>query len=162
TWHFPAQERTSPRVLARVNGLRTALGLEPLDTLPPACEPREGLAWDAEGNRWTAPWYESARAAMTESLAAQELDVSYDESVEGRVYPVFRRQIFLRKDAGFKLDRAHVWAWDFGIDDFTACVMGQHKGGLGEVYDTYEKNGVSVEHYCTLFAWLTGQFHAAV
>lgn len=162
TWHLPRAEID----LEPVNLLRRSIALAVLREPPAECQLEDGLHWDTENRRWSAPWFVHARASMTQSLAAQELEVSYEEAVEGRVYSIFRRRVFLTARSTFKPWESQLWAWDFGIDDFLSIVCGQHKGygghAWGEVYDRFEDNNLPVEHYCRWYAWVTGQYHGQV
>jgi hypothetical protein len=169
SYHLRGPERAAIQ-LGLLNAERAEMQLEQLEAPPAECPQTDGLHYDVENNRWSGPWYVNARMSMTDSLAAQELDVSYEESVEGRVYPIFRRRVFLAKagpdDVRYRRDWHQVWSWDFGIDDFTDVGCGQHKGyGQGaraEVYDHFGDNQKSYEYFCLLYGWLTGQFHKEI
>lgn len=91
-------------------------------------------------------WYASECARRTPEEIAQELDISYDKSVSGRVYPEWDEV----KSGAFPY--VHGWplfvAWDFGINDETALVWWQRNPvGLWRVVDCYSNRDVTLDFY---------------
>jgi hypothetical protein len=70
-------------------------------------------------------WYEAERRKLAlPHVIAQELDISYEGSLEGRIYPEFAVDTHVA-DIGFDY-RLTVWTgWDFGIADPTSVVWCQ-------------------------------------
>lgn len=127
-----------------------------------------------------SPWYEEQCADLTPEGVASELDIGYEKSRRGRVYDAFDstfdtfdhttlidpktgvavgekksweslldyRQRYLR--AALKPNRTTFTAWDFGVGDPTAILLGQiDDEDTMEVrwIDEYEANGLSWDHY---------------
>lgn len=100
-------------------------------------------------------WYEQECARRTPEQVAQELDISYERSVAGRVYPEWDRV-----PAG---DYPYVpgWplfvSWDFGLDDATALIWWQKNpsNALYRAIDYHESSGRAITAY---LPFLTGQF----
>lgn len=94
-----------------------------------------------------AQWYEFEKGRRTEEEVAQELDISYNKSQEGRVYQEWDEQnveegIF-EYDEGLPL----YVGWDFGNTDDTAIIWVQpSKEGL-RIVDTYRNSGKTIDFY---------------
>ncbi len=107
-----------------------------------------------EGPEFTSPWYRAQQADLTEEQVASELDMSYERSARGRVYafdsarhtfdaeatidprtgkPVGpprdgeTKSQWTRRYLAAAIDprKEVVVAWDFGVSDETAVVLGQ-------------------------------------
>lgn len=95
------------------------------------------------------PWYEEAKKGLNYDpvMIAQELDVNYNESVEGQIYPQIERARFgkVEYDARLKL----YCSMDYGLSDMTAFVWFQwHPADRRfKVIDAYQNNGKTIKWY---------------
>ena len=64
-----------------------------------------GKHYDAEQGKWRSPWYDQQFAELAAlsgpAFARQELDMSYDLSVQGRVYYSFQRNLHCKDGIGY-------------------------------------------------------------
>jgi hypothetical protein len=111
------------------------------------------LHWSQHPDRNQA-WYEREKAKMTSSEVARELDISYEESVSGRVYNDFdfNSQI---KPLTIDKNLPTYSTWDFGIGDCTSILWIQEKPVPGKgfeilIVDEYENNNQDPDHYCRI------------
>lgn len=92
-------------------------------------------------------WYEFEKQRRTEEEVAQELDISYNKSQEGRVYPEWNE---LNVEEGvFEYDESlplYV-AWDFGQTDDTAIIWAQPFNGQLRIVETYRNTGKTIDFY---------------
>lgn len=93
------------------------------------------------------PWYEFEKGRRTEEEVAQELDISYNKSQEGRVYhewgePYVEEGLF-EYDEGLPL----YVSWDFGQTDDTAIIWVQPSREGLRIVDTYRNSGKTVDFY---------------
>jgi hypothetical protein len=113
-----------------------------------------GKRQDPATGRWRSAWYDQLAANMTDDSRARELDISYEHSVSGLVWPQFD----LRWPGGAHMDDALAYnpflspltGLDFGIGAATAGALGQvhiNDRGLGELHvlDDYEVQNQPVE-----------------
>lgn len=93
-------------------------------------------------------WYEYEKERRTPEEVAQELDISYIKSLEGRVYPEWDEASV--KNGPFPYDHQLPLfvGWDFGRDDGTAIIWSQkdHHDRL-RIIDTYYKTGKTIEFF---------------
>lgn len=84
---------------------------------------REGRPWDPADldsahrypGRITSPWYDRMVVELvTDERIAKELDISYERSLEARVYPEFSEDTHVI-DVGLDPYRSIEFSWDFGI-----------------------------------------------
>jgi len=96
-------------------------------TLHWTLHPEKGAgAVQNKDGRWTSPWYEHECRDMTPAQIAQELDIDYETSVEGRVYEKFRSTVHVLKEAPeFRPEFETIIAWDLGVADDTFGVVFQ-------------------------------------
>lgn len=92
-------------------------------------------------------WYEFEKTRRTEEEVAQEIDISYDKSQEGRVYHEWNDNHVLvglfEYDEGLPL----YIGWDFGYSDDTAIIWAQpDREGL-RIVDTYRNSGKTIDFY---------------
>lgn len=92
-------------------------------------------------------WYENEKLRRTEEEVAQELDINYNKSVTGRVYPEFDEWNFNEKQ-GYNKDEPLFVSWDFGLRDETAIIWLQvNKEGTVRIIDAYQKSGVMIDFF---------------
>lgn len=93
-------------------------------------------------------WYEFEKQRRTPEEVAQELDISYTKSLEGRVYPEWDD---LRVERGlfpYDNDLPLYVGWDFGRSDDTAIIWAQKtRENKLRIVDTYKNNGKHIEFY---------------
>ncbi len=92
-------------------------------------------------------WYEFECARRTPEEVAQELDISYNKSQEGRVYSEW-------SDTNIEVgvyeydDQLPLYVgWDFGNTDDTAIIWMQPDGGKWRIVDTYRNSGKTIDFY---------------
>lgn len=92
-------------------------------------------------------WYEFEKSRRSEEEVAQELDISYNKSQTGRVYPewgdTYVETGFFPYDPGLPL----YVAWDFGNTDDTAIIWAQRHGGRLRIIDVYRNTGKTIDFY---------------
>ena len=95
-------------------------------------------------------WYEFEKSRRTPESLAQEIDLSYERSLEGRVYPEWEPNI------GFYPynDRYPLYlGGDWGNSDGTALIWAQIIDGKLRVIDSYYKVGETIDYF---FPFITG------
>ena len=93
-------------------------------------------------------WYNYECARRTEEEVAQELDISYQRSREGRVYPEWNDSNV--EEGVFEYDphKPLYVSWDFGRSDDTAIIWSQIDDDNSIVIlDTYKNSGKIIEFY---------------
>lgn len=92
-------------------------------------------------------WYEFEKSRSTEEAIAQELDISYNKSQEGRVYQEWGEpaveQGFFPYDEGLPM----YVGWDFGNSDDTAIIWTQPSNDGLRIVDTYRNSGKTIDFY---------------
>jgi hypothetical protein len=101
------------------------------------------------------PWYEEAKLALNfdKVKIAQELDISYEESVDGIMYPQIRFSRMYDDDSVlYDPKQALYCSMDYGTSDMTALVWFQydHKKRRFRVIDSYRNNGKTIKWYVPL------------
>lgn len=93
-------------------------------------------------------WYEEEKLRRTEDDIAQELDINYNKSVKGRVYPEFAERNYLAKQEYDPLQPLFI-AWDFGFSDPTAIIWFQLNkyDNTVRVIDCYQNSNKAVDFY---------------
>lgn len=92
-------------------------------------------------------WYEGEKLRRTEEEIAQELDINYNKSVTGRVYPGFDEWNF-NQEQKYNKDEPLFVSWDFGLNDPTAILWLQvNREGTVRVIDAYQKSGVGIDFF---------------
>jgi hypothetical protein len=104
-------------------------------------------------------WYETQKKRMTAEQIAQELDISYERSASGVIYPAWQECLFgvYPYQKGWPL-----WiSLDFGYRDSTAITVWQRnpETGVYRVIDCYEHSGKTIDYYVP---FLTGQYDAKI
>lgn len=99
----------------------------------------------------TQQWYEYECARRTEEEVAQELDISYSKSLEGRVYPEWNESNITEGRFEYDEDLPLYVGWDFGRTDDTAIIWCQPDSeGKLRIIDTYRNNGKTIHFYIPL------------
>lgn len=93
-------------------------------------------------------WYAFECARRTEEEVAQELDISYNKSKEGRVYPEWNDVNVIEGNFDYNPHQPLYVSWDFGQTDDTAIVWAQiDKGGDLVILDAYKNSGKIIDFY---------------
>lgn len=93
-------------------------------------------------------WYQFEKQRRTEEEVAQELDISYTKSREGRVYPEWNETNVETGLFEYSPDLPLYIGWDFGKSDDTAIIwLQKEKGGKVRIIDTYRNTGKNIEFY---------------
>lgn len=90
---------------------------------------------------------ERERARMSPEDYAQEIDISYQRSARGIVYPHFSKIPI--GEFPYQKGMSLFTTWDFGISDDTAIVWvaRNHKTGKLRIVDSYKNSGQPIEFY---------------
>jgi len=98
-------------------------------------------------------WYEKMKENMSDETLAQEIDISYDVSGRGRVYPEFDSVPIGKYDYDPKLP-LYTGA-DYGMDS-TAIIWAQ-QNDAGDVYiiDSYQNHDMTIDFYIPFFTGTT-------
>lgn len=76
----------------------------------------EGLEYTEDGNP-TSPWYESEKRRSTSIIEVyQELDINYEASATGKVFPNFDYETNVVERVPYNENLPLYVAWDFGLD----------------------------------------------
>lgn len=100
-------------------------------------------------------WYEHQKKTRTPLDIAKELDISYEDSVTGAVYPEFNQRVMITRDVPFNPKLPLFTAWDFGRD--MNAVIWLQKDWLSEqvfVIDSYQVMHKPIEY---LASFITGK-----
>jgi len=94
------------------------------------------LHWRDHPNKNDA-WYEKQKATMTAEMVAQELDVSYNKSMTGKVYKWFNADIHAQK---LKAEQGaiNIVSADWGIGDPMAMLFMQYHHNVLHIIDHFE------------------------
>lgn len=92
-------------------------------------------------------WYEYECSRRTEEEVAQELDISYNKSQEGRVYPEWNDDNVEKGTFQYDENLPLYVAWDFGKTDDTAIIWAQPIHGKLRVIDSYRNTGKTIDFY---------------
>ncbi len=91
-------------------------------------------------------WYQYEKARRTDDALAQELDISYNKSQKGRVYPDWDNVVF--GDFPYDPTLPLFCSWDYGKADPTAMIWWQrNKDGSYRVVDCYWNNNKLIDFY---------------
>jgi len=97
-------------------------------------EKAEGMTW--ENGKPTSPWYEKQCLDLSPTQVAQEIDIDYEASVEGRVYDKFSRLVHVRTlDFNPDWKSSSIIAWDLGVSDetFGSVMQMDNQGSIGVI-----------------------------
>lgn len=94
-------------------------------------------------------WYNFECSRRSPEEVAQEIDISYSKSREGRVYIEWNEENVLKGKYEYDETLPLYIAWDFGRTDDTAIIWSQpdlKTGGL-RIIDTYRNTGKNIDFY---------------
>lgn len=92
-------------------------------------------------------WYEFEKSRRDEENVAQELDISYNKSQEGRVYPEWNELNVTDGLYEYDPNLPLYVGWDFGYTDDTALIWCQVKHGKIYIIDVYRNTGKTIDFY---------------
>ncbi|KKL26055.1 hypothetical protein LCGC14_2399090, partial [marine sediment metagenome] len=95
----------------------------------------------------TSTWYRNECKTLSPTQVAQELDINYSESVEGRVYFKFSEARQCSKEIGWDENWTTIVAWDLGLGDENALVVLSQFMGTLAVVDSYFMNEQLLRFY---------------
>ncbi|TSD02703.1 MAG: hypothetical protein Athens071426_418 [Parcubacteria group bacterium Athens0714_26] len=105
-------------------------------------------------------WYAYEKARRDEETIAQELDISYNKSMSGRVYPEWGNVQFGYFPYNEQLPL--FVGWDLGASDATSLIWCQKNGSDYVIVDSYERSGENIDFFAPLITgimptgdWLT-------
>lgn len=92
-------------------------------------------------------WYAFECARRSEEEVAQEIDISYTKSQEGRVYKEWNDQNVFWGYYEYNPQLPLYVGWDFGKEDPTTIIWCQPENGHLNIIDTYTKNGENIDYF---------------
>jgi hypothetical protein len=92
-------------------------------------------------------WYSYECSRRTPEEIAQELDISYNKSQEGRVYPEWNEDNVEIGLFDYDDTLPLYVGWDFGYTDDTAIIWAQKSGHKLRIIDVYRNNGKTIDFY---------------
>ncbi len=102
-------------------------------------------------------WYEFEKARSTPEAVAQELDISYVKSMEGRVYPEWDEDRVKQGDYPYDPDLPLYVGWDFGRSDDTAIIWAQRsRDGKLRIIDEYKNANKHIEFFVPFITGFIG------
>jgi len=90
-------------------------------------------------------WYQKQKEFLTDAQIAQELDISYDKSTEGRVYKWFDMELHASKEQKFEKNQPVFATFDWGIGDPTCCIMFQYYAGIMRIINYFEHKDKTID-----------------
>lgn len=95
-------------------------------------------------------WYAYECKRRTEEEIAQELDISYTKSKEGRVYPEWNENNVIKGVFEYDSNSTLYVGWDFGKSDDTAIIWAQKTRDGLVIVDQYRNTGKNIDFYIPL------------
>ncbi len=93
-------------------------------------------------------WYQFEKLRRTEEEVAQELDISYSKSREGRVYPEWTEGFVEKGRYDYDPSLTLYIGWDFGKTDNCAMIWLQRNiDGSYRIIDTYTRTGKNIDFF---------------
>lgn len=92
-------------------------------------------------------WYEFEKSRRDEVEVAQEIDISYHASQEGRVYPEWNQMNIEFGQFDYDPGLPLYVGWDFGKTDDTAIIWAQPFNGKLRIIDTYARSGKNIDYF---------------
>lgn len=102
-------------------------------------------------------WYEFEKTRRTDEEVAQELDISYNKSQEGRVYMEWNETNVEIGNFPYDPQLTLYVFWDFGRSDDTAIIWAQvnPKNGKLRIVDCYKNNNKLIDFYIPFINGMT-------
>lgn len=101
-------------------------------------------------------WYEFEKGRRTEEAIAREIDLNYESSLQGRVYPEWQPQIgYFPYNDSLPLYVAADW----GKEDGTAIIWSQVVDGKLRIIDTFYKTGETIDFFVPFFTGMIPSDH---
>lgn len=110
-------------------------------------------------------WYEFEKLRRSEEELAQEIDLSYTKSREGRVYAEWTEPNVIRGHFPYVEGRPLFIGWDFGKTDDTAIIwLQKDEDDRFRIIDTYRNTGRNIDFYIPLITGIIpsefdGRYH---
>lgn len=92
-------------------------------------------------------WYDFECSRRSPEEVAQEIDISYNKSQEGRVYPEWNENNVEVGSYPYDDTLPLYVGWDFGKEDNTAIVWVQPRSGKLRIVDTYTRSGKNIDFF---------------
>ena len=92
-------------------------------------------------------WYEFEKARRTAESLAQEVDISYSKSLEGKVYPEWNDSNITKGKFEYEPNLPLYVGWDYGKRDDTAIIWVQPHGGKMRIVDVYRNAYKNIDFY---------------
>lgn len=106
-------------------------------------------------------WYQEEKSRRTPVEIAQEIDISYENSVKGRVYDNFTREQNVLQGLDYDPNLHLFVSWDFGIGNPTAIIWLQKDFDTNHVFviDYYERDGKEIGFFVP---FITGKVDSGI
>ena len=85
--------------------------------------PHSGTSLPCPGGEWRSPWYDEQCKRMPPELVAQELDISYERSLNGRAFPEFDAARHGVPELEVEADGVFVMSIDPGVTTAAAVLL---------------------------------------
>jgi hypothetical protein len=92
-------------------------------------------------------WYEFEKLRRSTEEVAQELDIDYSKSQEGRVYPEWNDANVSFGEYEYDDNKPLYVGWDYGNADGTAIIWAQPSPEGIRIIDTYYKTGETIDFF---------------
>lgn len=92
-------------------------------------------------------WYDYQVFRYTPEVVAQEIDISYTKSLEGKVYPDWNEVNVRKEQIDYDPNLPLYISWDFGNSDDCAIIWAQTYKGRLRIIDTYTNHGKVIDFY---------------
>jgi hypothetical protein len=92
-------------------------------------------------------WYEFEKTRRSSEEVAQELDIDYSKSQEGRVYPEWNEANVSWGLHEYDDTKPLYVGWDYGRNDGTAIIWAQPEGRGLKIIDSYYKTGETIDFF---------------
>jgi len=92
-------------------------------------------------------WYDYQCFRYSPEAVAQEIDISYSKSLEGKVYPDWNEINVKKEQIDYDPNLPLYVSWDFGNTDDTAIIWAQPYQGRLRIIDTYSNHGKVIDFY---------------
>ncbi len=107
----------------------------------------------------TQEWYDKMAATLPAETMAQEVDISYNKSIKGRVYKWFSREKHA-VDVEYNPNHPVLISIDWGIGDPTSVIFLQDYHGQLRIFDHWEEADRSIPQIFTEIARILGGYKA--